>query len=59
MCQLLGMNCNTPTDIVFSFEGFRRRGGETDVHVDGFGLLFSKEKAFVSIKMILLVLQAL
>ena len=21
MCQLLGMNCNTPTDIVFSFEG--------------------------------------
>ena len=27
MCQLLGMNCNTPTDIVFSFEGFRRRAG--------------------------------
>ncbi|MGN6928082.1 class II glutamine amidotransferase, partial [Neisseria sp. P0015.S010] len=25
MCQLLGMNCNTPTDIMFSFEGFRRR----------------------------------
>ncbi|MBP8070239.1 MAG: class II glutamine amidotransferase, partial [Neisseria sp.] len=25
MCQLLGMNCNTPTDIVFSFEGFRLR----------------------------------
>ncbi|MGN6976820.1 class II glutamine amidotransferase, partial [Neisseria sp. P0006.S006] len=24
MCQLLGMNCNTPTDIMFSFEGFRR-----------------------------------
>ncbi|WP_288234625.1 class II glutamine amidotransferase, partial [uncultured Haemophilus sp.] len=21
MCQLLGMNCNTPTDITFSFEG--------------------------------------
>ena len=30
MCQLLGMNCNTPTDIVFSFEGFRRRAGLTD-----------------------------
>ena len=23
MCQLLGMNCNTPTDICFSFAGFR------------------------------------
>lgn len=44
MCQLLGMNCNTPTDIVFSFEGFRRRGGETDVHVDGFGIAFFEDK---------------
>lgn len=44
MCQLLGMNCNTPTDIVFSFEGFRRRGGETDVHVDGFGIAFFEGK---------------
>ncbi|MGZ8156242.1 MAG: class II glutamine amidotransferase, partial [Burkholderiales bacterium] len=25
MCQLLGMNCNVPTDICFSFEGFHRR----------------------------------
>lgn len=40
MCQLLGMNCNTPTDIVFSFEGFRRRGGLTDCHADGFGIGF-------------------
>jgi len=32
MCQLLGMNCNTPTDICFSFEGFHTRGGLTDVH---------------------------
>lgn len=40
MCQLLGMNCNTPTDIVFSFEGFRRRGGLTDHHADGFGIGF-------------------
>lgn len=38
MCQLLGMNCNTPTDIVFSFEGFRRRGGLTDHHAGGFGI---------------------
>ena len=40
MCQLLGMNCNTPTDIAFSFEGFRRRGGLTDHHADGFGIAF-------------------
>lgn len=40
MCQLLGMNCNTPTDIVFSFEGFRKRGGLTDHHTDGFGIGF-------------------
>lgn len=44
MCQLLGMNCNTPTDIVFSFEGFRRRGGVTDHHVDGFGIGFFEGK---------------
>ena len=40
MCQLLGMNCNTPTDIGFSFAGFRRRGGMTDSHEDGFGTAF-------------------
>lgn len=40
MCQLLGMNCNTPTDICFSFEGFRSRGGLTDVHRDGWGIAF-------------------
>lgn len=44
MCQLLGMNCNTPTDIVFSFEGFRLRGGLTDQHVDGFGIGFFEQK---------------
>ena len=44
MCQLLGMNCNTPTDIVFSFEGFRRRGGITDHHADGFGIGFFEGK---------------
>src|SRR5574343_2027754 len=27
MCQLLGMNCHPPTDLLFSFEGFHRRGG--------------------------------
>ena len=44
MCQLLGMNCNTPTDIVFSFEGFRKRGGLTDHQVDGFGIGFFEQK---------------
>lgn len=40
MCQLLGMNCNIPTDICFSFTGFQKRGGETDVHADGWGIAF-------------------
>ncbi len=40
MCQLLGMNCNVPTDICFSFEGFCARGGTTDQHRDGWGIAF-------------------
>lgn len=40
MCQLLGMNCNVPTDIVFSFTGFATRGGQTDEHKDGWGIAF-------------------
>jgi len=40
MCQLLGMNCNVPTDICFSFAGFQARGGGTDVHTDGWGIAF-------------------
>ncbi len=40
MCQLLGMNCNVPTDICFSFTGFHRRGGLTDLHADGWGIAF-------------------
>jgi predicted glutamine amidotransferase len=40
MCQLLGMNCNVPTDICFSFGGFSARGGGTDVHGDGWGIAF-------------------
>ncbi|GGP24001.1 class II glutamine amidotransferase [Silvimonas iriomotensis] len=43
MCQLLGMNCNVPTDIVFSFEGFRQRGGVTDHHSDGWGIAFFED----------------
>lgn len=40
MCELLGMDCNTPTDIVFSFTGLARRGGATGPHADGWGLAF-------------------
>jgi len=40
MCQLLGMNCNTPTDVTFSFTGFAQRGGLTDHHADGWGIAF-------------------
>lgn len=40
MCQLLGMNCNIPAAISFSFEGFSARGGRTDEHKDGWGIAF-------------------
>jgi glutamine amidotransferase len=45
MCQLLGMNCATPTDITFSFSGFAQRGGGTDHHADGWGIAFFEDKA--------------
>ena len=38
MCELLGMECNVPTDIVFSFAGLARRGGGCGPHADGWGL---------------------
>ena len=48
MCQLLGMNCNTPTDIMFSFTGFATRADE---HKDGFGVAFFEGRgAFSSIR---------
>ena len=37
MCELLGMNANTPTDVMFSFTGFSTRADE---HKDGFGIAF-------------------
>lgn len=37
MCQLLGLNANTPTDLLFSFTGFATRAV---VHRDGFGIGF-------------------
>ena len=44
MCQLLGMNCNVPTDVMFSFAGFAERGGNTDHHGDGWGIAFFEDK---------------
>ena len=38
MCELLGLNANTPTDLGFSFRGLSRRGGGTSEHADGWGL---------------------
>jgi predicted glutamine amidotransferase len=43
-CQLLGMNCKNPTDFTFSFQGFCKRGGETDIHKDGWGLAFYQDQ---------------
>ena len=44
MCQLLGMNANTPTDLRFSFTGFAERAGHTDQHTDGWGVAFFEGK---------------
>ena len=41
MCQLLGMNANVPTDVMFSFTGFATRAQE---HKDGFGIAFFEEQ---------------
>jgi predicted glutamine amidotransferase len=45
MCELLGMDCNTPTDLVFSFTGFAQRGGCTGPHSDGWGVAFFEGRA--------------
>ncbi len=44
MCQLLGMNANTPTDVTFSFTGFAQRAGHTADHTDGWGIAFFEDK---------------
>jgi len=45
MCELLGMDCNTPTDITFSFSGLALRGGLKGPHGDGWGLAFFEGRA--------------
>lgn len=44
MCELLGMNCNVPTDIRFSFSGLIERGGRTGPHRDGWGIAFYESR---------------
>jgi glutamine amidotransferase len=41
MCQLLGMNANIPTDVMFSFTGLATRAAE---HKDGFGIAFFEDR---------------
>ncbi len=41
MCELLGMNANTPTDVCFSFTGLATRADE---HKDGFGIAFFEDR---------------
>src|SRR3954469_19736287 len=41
LCQLLGMNANTPTDAMFSFTGLATRADE---HKDGFGIAFFEDR---------------
>jgi len=48
MCELLGMSANVPTDICFSFSGLVKRGGETGVHKDGWGIAFYEGKGYRS-----------
>ena len=45
MCELLGMECNVPTDIVFSFSGLALRGGDRGPHADGWGLALYEGRA--------------
>ena len=44
MCELLGMECNVPTDITFSFHGLASRGGKCGPHADGWGLALYEGK---------------
>ena len=45
MCELLGMECNVPTDIVFSFSGLALRGGARGPHADGWGLALYERRS--------------
>ena len=47
MCQLLGMNANTPTDVMFSFTGLATRADE---HKDGFGIAFFEDRGAAPVR---------
>ncbi|HIM07860.1 MAG TPA: class II glutamine amidotransferase [Gammaproteobacteria bacterium] len=38
MCGLLDLSSNTPADLSFSFSGLKQRGGNTGIHIDGWGI---------------------
>ncbi|WP_374403581.1 class II glutamine amidotransferase [Niveibacterium sp.] len=38
MCQLLGVSARKPVSAAFALQGFLLRGGETDLHADGWGI---------------------
>jgi Glutamine amidotransferases class-II len=40
LCQLLGMNCAAPMQFALTWPDFCQRGGNTDVHADGWGLAY-------------------
>lgn len=50
MCQLMGMSANVPTDAIFSFTGLVQRGGGTDIHQDGWGIVFYRGKGIQTFK---------
>lgn len=50
MCQLMGMSANVPTDARFSFTGLVQRGGATDIHRDGWGIVFYRGKGVQEFK---------
>lgn len=50
MCQLMGMSANVPTDARFSFTGLVQRGGGTDIHRDGWGIVFYHGKGMQEFK---------
>jgi glutamine amidotransferase len=46
----MGMSANVPTDARFSFTGLVERGGGTDIHRDGWGIVFYRGKCIQEFK---------
>jgi len=43
-CQLLGMNCAEASQFALTWPEFCSRGGETDIHADGWGLAYYQDQ---------------